>query len=96
MTWAACYAFLAKQHPGSSALVETLGGIGDFLEGSFHELASHSPALAGIVWSVFRKALGTIHRNRRHRSRRYTMKWQTPAASDMRFGFEITMYIANR
>ncbi|MBU6368329.1 MAG: pyrroloquinoline quinone precursor peptide PqqA [Betaproteobacteria bacterium] len=24
------------------------------------------------------------------------MKWQTPAASDMRFGFEITMYIANR
>ena len=27
---------------------------------------------------------------------RYTMKWQTPAASDMRFGFEITMYIANR
>jgi pyrroloquinoline quinone biosynthesis protein A len=28
--------------------------------------------------------------------RRHTMKWQTPAASDMRFGFEITMYIANR
>jgi coenzyme PQQ precursor peptide PqqA len=25
-----------------------------------------------------------------------TMKWETPAASDMRFGFEITMYIANR
>jgi len=24
------------------------------------------------------------------------MKWETPAASDMRFGFEITMYIANR
>ena len=24
------------------------------------------------------------------------MKWTTPAASDMRFGFEITMYIANR
>ncbi|MFK7964160.1 MAG: pyrroloquinoline quinone precursor peptide PqqA [Burkholderiaceae bacterium] len=24
------------------------------------------------------------------------MKWQTPAASDFRFGFEITMYIANR
>jgi coenzyme PQQ precursor peptide PqqA len=29
-------------------------------------------------------------------SRRLTMKWQTPAATDMRFGFEITMYIANR
>jgi coenzyme PQQ precursor peptide PqqA len=25
-----------------------------------------------------------------------TMKWTTPAAQDMRFGFEITMYIANR
>ena len=24
------------------------------------------------------------------------MKWSTPQASDMRFGFEITMYIANR
>jgi pyrroloquinoline quinone biosynthesis protein A len=28
--------------------------------------------------------------------RRTNMKWSTPAASDMRFGFEITMYIANR
>ena len=24
------------------------------------------------------------------------MKWSAPQASDMRFGFEITMYIANR
>jgi len=24
------------------------------------------------------------------------MKWSTPQANDMRFGFEITMYIANR
>ena len=24
------------------------------------------------------------------------MKWTTPAATDLRFGFEITMYIANR
>jgi coenzyme PQQ precursor peptide PqqA len=26
----------------------------------------------------------------------FTMKWERPAATDMRFGFEITMYIANR
>ena len=77
-------------------LVQTLGFFGEFLEGSFHELRTARTAIAGIVRTVFRKALGTIHRNRRHRSRRYTMKWQTPAASDMRFGFEITMYIANR
>jgi len=25
-----------------------------------------------------------------------TMKWETPKATDMRFGFEITMYFANR
>jgi coenzyme PQQ precursor peptide PqqA len=25
-----------------------------------------------------------------------TMNWTTPAAQDMRFGFEITLYIANR
>ncbi|MBX2879904.1 MAG: pyrroloquinoline quinone precursor peptide PqqA [Granulosicoccus sp.] len=24
------------------------------------------------------------------------MKWQTPVATDVRFGFEITMYFANR
>ncbi|HEX5390967.1 MAG: pyrroloquinoline quinone precursor peptide PqqA [Hydrogenophaga sp.] len=24
------------------------------------------------------------------------MQWTTPAFTDMRFGFEITMYIANR
>ena len=27
---------------------------------------------------------------------RSTMTWETPAAIDLRFGFEITMYIANR
>jgi coenzyme PQQ precursor peptide PqqA len=25
-----------------------------------------------------------------------TMKWVTPAAAEIRFGFEITMYVANR
>jgi pyrroloquinoline quinone biosynthesis protein A len=24
------------------------------------------------------------------------MKWETPAAAEIRFGFEITMYVANR
>jgi len=27
---------------------------------------------------------------------RQTMQWTTPAFTDLRFGFEITMYIANR
>jgi coenzyme PQQ precursor peptide PqqA len=33
---------------------------------------------------------------RAHLNRSNRMKWEKPAASDMRFGFEITMYIANR
>lgn len=28
--------------------------------------------------------------------RRLSMQWQTPQASDFRFGFEITMYVAKR
>lgn len=37
-----------------------------------------------------------LFREKRYIFGELTMKWQTPAASDMRFGFEITMYIANR
>ncbi len=29
-------------------------------------------------------------------NRSVTMKWETPAAAEIRFGFEITMYVANR
>jgi coenzyme PQQ precursor peptide PqqA len=34
----------------------------------------------------------------RHRAlaKESPMKWETPEATDMRFGMEITMYIANR
>jgi coenzyme PQQ precursor peptide PqqA len=28
--------------------------------------------------------------------RRHPMQWTTPAATDLRFGFEITMYVAAR
>ncbi|MDE2120756.1 MAG: pyrroloquinoline quinone precursor peptide PqqA [Betaproteobacteria bacterium] len=28
--------------------------------------------------------------------RRLSMKWTTPAFTEMRFGFEFTMFIANR
>jgi pyrroloquinoline quinone biosynthesis protein A len=30
------------------------------------------------------------------RRRKTMMKWEQPTATDFRFGFEITMYIANR
>jgi coenzyme PQQ precursor peptide PqqA len=28
--------------------------------------------------------------------RRIAMKWETPQATELRFGMEITMYVANR
>lgn len=28
--------------------------------------------------------------------RRISMQWQTPTATDLRFGFEITLYVSNR
>lgn len=38
-----------------------------------------------------------VHRAMRDRHRgEHDMKWDKPSACDMRFGFEITMYIANR
>lgn len=47
-----------------------------------------------------RAAPPTLHpRLRRVRSqtpKETAMKWETPAAQDLRFGFEITMYIAAR
>jgi coenzyme PQQ precursor peptide PqqA len=32
----------------------------------------------------------------RHGNRSSTMRWETPRAIDMRFGMEITLYIARR
>jgi coenzyme PQQ precursor peptide PqqA len=29
-------------------------------------------------------------------TRRFTMTWQTPTATDYRFGFEISLYVSNR
>ena len=29
-------------------------------------------------------------------TRRLTMTWQTPTATDFRFGFEISLYVSNR
>ena len=36
------------------------------------------------------------HRAPCHPSGDFPMQWQTPTAIDFRFGFEITMYVANR
>jgi pyrroloquinoline quinone biosynthesis protein A len=60
-----------------------------------HERAIHDFAmLRSRPWTTIRHVPADslpVHHNRRH-----DMTWEKPAASDMRFGFEITMYIANR
>jgi|GEM_PF-650955 len=40
--------------------------------------------LASTVWRL-RNLIGEL-----------PMQWQTPTATDLRFGFEITMYVASR
>jgi coenzyme PQQ precursor peptide PqqA len=42
------------------------------------------------------KPFSTIVKKIRNLILETTMTWNTPAAIDLRFGFEITMYIANR
>ena len=59
------------------------------------------PAIAArrrlcTVLRTLRPAPHRANRQTPDHDRRHTMKWETPTATDMRFGFEITMYIANR
>jgi len=42
------------------------------------------------------KPSNTLPLHVRFTNRSKLMKWETPQASDMRYGFEITMYIATR
>jgi coenzyme PQQ precursor peptide PqqA len=42
-----------------------------------------------------RAALGVLQGGAEHH-RSLVMKWETPQATDFRFGMEITMYIARR
>lgn len=41
-----------------------------------------------------RQALAAIHSN--NRTKEHDMTWETPTAVNFRYGFEITLYIANR
>jgi coenzyme PQQ precursor peptide PqqA len=43
-----------------------------------------------------RRAAGRETQARRSTTGARIMKWETPQATDFRFGMEITMYIANR
>ena len=50
-------------------------------------------AFKRIIW----KPAGARRANGRFSSKGdYDMQWTTPQFTDLRFGFEITMYIANR
>jgi coenzyme PQQ precursor peptide PqqA len=40
--------------------------------------------------------LRAVIRQRGTRAKEFTMTWTTPTATDLRFGFEITMYVSAR
>ena len=67
---------------------------GKFL-GLFYEILLIEPhEIYGMIfalknWRLIRQLQSTTHR-------RYPMQWTDPSFKDLRFGFEITMYIANR
>ena len=42
------------------------------------------------------KLPATTGRRCETRERRFNMQWTTPTATDLRFGFEITLYVAAR
>ncbi len=42
------------------------------------------------------KQLSLLNEQLNNSIRRNIMKWETPAYEDLRFGFEVTMYIMNR
>jgi len=42
------------------------------------------------------RILYTLFSNNFYNPKENDMTWETPTAIDLRFGFEITMYIANR
>ncbi|WBL65483.1 pyrroloquinoline quinone precursor peptide PqqA [Thauera sp. WB-2] len=74
-------------------------GAQDFHEASFRTFVMRIiPRPANLTHTAGSPVGGADKRCRSHPETRQetTMKWETPAASDMRFGFEITMYIANR
>ena len=56
------------------------------------------PLPGNLIHTAGKPVGGACKRRRSHPETRQEtiMKWETPAASDMRFGFAITMYIANR
>ena len=52
----------------------------------------HAPCLLDITAAP----IAVLLFHRRFPNQETTMQWTTPAYTDLRFGFEITMYIANR
>jgi coenzyme PQQ precursor peptide PqqA len=60
-----------------------------------HEAAFQSRRLGGTVVRGD-SALAGCHPPSTCATRRLHMQWQTPTATNFRFGFEITMYVAAR
>lgn len=47
-----------------------------------------------FIWNT--PVLPGLSKNSTNVLRRTIMKWETPAYNDVRFGFEVTMYINNK
>ena len=48
------------------------------------------------VFPYFHPGSASARPLQKHNIQERDMNWETPKATDLRFGFEITMYVANR
>nr|WP_293243639.1 pyrroloquinoline quinone precursor peptide PqqA [Panacagrimonas sp.] len=69
----------------------------------FHEVASRAIAIGGIgrhahdgTGSLVSSGPAVTRRSHVRQMRRSKMAWTKPAAVDMRYGFEINLYVAAR
>jgi coenzyme PQQ precursor peptide PqqA len=79
---------------------EAVAGGAGTVSGLRHPQAHENHEVAFMIVPYWLAAAARIMPGTRsdsdHPPRRLNMKWETPEAIDMRFGMEITMYIANR
>jgi coenzyme PQQ precursor peptide PqqA len=80
----------ALQHPDSRNSLGRIPGCVDVAAIPFAHTAIRTDTPCGT------KLQGQLSGSFEFTHRSVTMKWETPAAAEIRFGFEITMYVANR
>lgn len=60
------------------------------------QVSSYAPALIGETLGLENGNHSRFQKRLKSDQKEMTMQWNTPAFAEMRYGFEVTMYICNR